>query len=171
MAIDLKERVRDVPDWPQQGVVFRDITPLLRDPEALDQTVHELAAWGKDRKPDVVLGAEARGFILGAASAREHGWRLGPARRPGDRAPAPRGDPVPWPAPADTRAALSRFRRLERLPGAAHPAVFGVRFECGCGDEHPGLVTHEELDWTPLGLGAGGSFLNLMTDRLEGLEV
>jgi hypothetical protein len=66
--------------------------------------------------------------------------------------------------------ALSSFRRLERLPGASHPAVFRVRFECGCGDEHPGLVTHEELDWAPLGLGTGVSFLNLMTARLEALE-
>jgi adenine phosphoribosyltransferase len=87
MAMDLRERVRDVPDWPQQGVVFRDITPLLRDPEALDQTVQELAAWGKERKPDVVLGAEARGFILGAAIARELGCGFVPARRPGKLPP------------------------------------------------------------------------------------
>ena len=74
------------------------------------------------------------------------------------------------PEHGDTRVALSSFRRLERLPGAAHPAVFGVRFECGCGEEHPGLVTHAELDWAPLGLGTGDSFLNLMTTRLEELE-
>ena len=87
MAIDLKERVRDVPDWPEQGVVFRDITPLLRDPVALDQTVHELAEWGKGVRPDVVLGAEARGFILGAAIAREIGCGFVPARRPGKLPP------------------------------------------------------------------------------------
>jgi hypothetical protein len=74
------------------------------------------------------------------------------------------------PEHGDTRVALSSFRRLERLPGASHPAVFGVRFECGCGEEHPGLVTHEELDWAPLGLGTSISFLNLMTARLEALE-
>ena len=85
--IDLKERVRDVPDWPEKGVVFRDITPLLRDPVALDQTVHELAEWGKDLRPDVVLGAEARGFILGAAIARELGCGFVPARRPGKLPP------------------------------------------------------------------------------------
>jgi adenine phosphoribosyltransferase len=87
MAIDLRERVRDVPDWPEQGVVFRDITPLLRDPVALDQTVHELAEWGKGVRPDVVLGAEARGFILGAAIAREIGCGFVPARRPGKLPP------------------------------------------------------------------------------------
>jgi adenine phosphoribosyltransferase len=87
MAVDLKERVRDVPDWPEQGVVFRDITPLLRDPEALDETIRALAEWGNERKPDVVLGAEARGFILGAAIAREIGSGFVPARRPGKLPP------------------------------------------------------------------------------------
>jgi adenine phosphoribosyltransferase len=87
MAIDLRERIRDVPDWPDQGVVFRDITPLLRDPEALDQTVAELAAWGRTVEPDLVLGAEARGFILGAAIARELGCGFVPARRPGKLPP------------------------------------------------------------------------------------
>ena len=87
MGIDLRERVRDVPDWPEQGVVFRDITPLLRDPVALDQTVRELAEWGKGVRPNVVLGAEARGFILGAAIAREIGCGFVPARRPGKLPP------------------------------------------------------------------------------------
>ena len=87
MAIDLKDRVRNVPDWPDQGVIFRDITPLLRDREALDQTIHELAEWGKGVRPDVVLGAEARGFILGAAIAREIGCGFVPARRPGKLPP------------------------------------------------------------------------------------
>jgi adenine phosphoribosyltransferase len=87
MAIDLKQHVRDVPDWPEPGIVFRDFTPLLRDPEALDQTIHELAAWGKGLKPDVVLGPEARGFILGAAVAHEIGCGFVPARRPGKLPP------------------------------------------------------------------------------------
>jgi adenine phosphoribosyltransferase len=87
MAIDLKERVRNVSDWPEQGVVFRDITPLLRDPDALDQTVQELADWARTREPDVVLGAEARGFILGAAIARDLHCGFVPARRPGKLPP------------------------------------------------------------------------------------
>jgi hypothetical protein len=61
---------------------------------------------------------------------------------------------------------LSAFRRIEQLPGAAHPAVFRVRFDCGCGEEHDGLVTHEELDLAPLGL-RGGEFLNLMTAHFD----
>jgi hypothetical protein len=70
------------------------------------------------------------------------------------------------PTRGETRVTLSSFRQLERLPGAAHPAVYRVLFECGCGEEHDGLVTHEELDWAPLGVGAS-EFLNLMTARLE----
>jgi hypothetical protein len=62
------------------------------------------------------------------------------------------------------QVALSAFRQLERLPGAAHPAVYGVRFDCGCGEEHPGLVGHDDLDWAPLGAKAG-RFLDLMTAR------
>ena len=72
----------------------------------------------------------------------------------------------PCPVRGETRVPLSAFRSIERLPGAAHPAVFRVRFECGCGEDHDGLVTHEELDWAPLGL-AAGEFLNLMTSRIE----
>jgi hypothetical protein len=70
------------------------------------------------------------------------------------------------PARGETRVALSAFRLVERLPGAAHPAVFHVRFSCPCGDDHDGLVSHEELDWAPLGLDTG-VFVNLMTSRVE----
>ncbi|MBA3329837.1 MAG: hypothetical protein H0T39_03010 [Actinobacteria bacterium] len=68
------------------------------------------------------------------------------------------------------RVGLSAFRRLERLDGAAHPAVYRIRFACTCGEEHPALVTHAELDWEPLGLG-DGRFLNLMTSRLDPLAL
>jgi hypothetical protein len=60
---------------------------------------------------------------------------------------------------------LSAFRVLERLPGAAHPAVYSVRFACGCGDEHVALVSHDELDWAPLGLAPGRTFVDLMTSH------
>jgi hypothetical protein len=75
----------------------------------------------------------------------------------------------PCPARGETRVMLSSFRRLERLPGAAHPAVYRVLFACDCGEEHDGLVSHEELDWAPLGL-QGGVFLNLMTAHLDPLD-
>jgi hypothetical protein len=70
------------------------------------------------------------------------------------------------PSLGDTRVPLSAFRSLTQLPGAEHPAVFRVRFACACGDEHDGLITHDDLDWAPLGL-AGGAFVNLMTSRRE----
>jgi hypothetical protein len=66
----------------------------------------------------------------------------------------------------EVRVRLSSFRVLDRLPGTAHPAVFSVSFECGCGERHPALVPHDDLDWAPLGL-AAGVFVNLMTDRLD----
>ena len=70
------------------------------------------------------------------------------------------------PQRGEATVALSSFRTLERLEGTAHPVVYRVRFACPCGDEHDGLVSHDELDWAPLGL-EGGVFLNLMTSRVE----
>ncbi len=83
MALDLRSKVRDVPDWPQEGVIFRDITPLLADAEALEEAVRRLAAFGRSRDPELVIGAEARGFFLGTALARELRCGFVPARRPG----------------------------------------------------------------------------------------
>ena len=73
------------------------------------------------------------------------------------------------PSRGEARITLSAFRELERLPGAAHPAVYRVLFSCGCGEQHEGLVTHGDLDWAPLGL-QDGVFFNLMTARLDAVE-
>ena len=70
------------------------------------------------------------------------------------------------PRRGETHVSLSSFRTLERLEGTAHPVVYRIRFACSCGDEHDGLVSHDELDWAPLGL-ESGVFLNLMTSRVE----
>ena len=70
------------------------------------------------------------------------------------------------PARGEARVPLSAFRRVERLPGAMHPAVFRITFACACGGEHVGLAAHDELDWAPLGLDTG-SFVNVMTARVE----
>ena len=86
-ALDLKAYVREVPDFPEPGIGFKDISPLLFDHSALSQAVESLAAWTADREPDLVLGAEARGFILGAAIAKEAGCGFVPARRPGKLPP------------------------------------------------------------------------------------
>jgi adenine phosphoribosyltransferase len=86
-AIDLRSFVREVEDFPEPGIGFKDITPLLLDHGALTQAVDQLAAWTAEREPDLVLGAEARGFILGAAIAKEAGCGFVPARRPGKLPP------------------------------------------------------------------------------------
>ena len=70
------------------------------------------------------------------------------------------------PVRGEVRVTLSAFRQVERLPGATHPALYRIRFACGCGEDHLGLVSHDELDWAPLGL-AVGAFLNVMTARLD----
>ena len=77
----------------------------------------------------------------------------------------------PCPARGETSVRLSAFRLLDRLPGAAHPAVYHVTFACPCGDEHAALVPHDELDWAPLGVGGDVAFLNLMTSRVEHMGV
>jgi adenine phosphoribosyltransferase len=82
-TIELASLVRDVPDFPKPGIVFKDIMPLLANPDALRQTVDELAAWAGPREPDIVLGAEARGFITGGALACRLGTGFVAARKPG----------------------------------------------------------------------------------------
>ena len=79
----LKAKIRDVPDFPEPGIVFKDIMPLLADPASLREATDLLVDWAEPRKPDVILGAEARGFILGAAMAYRLGCGFVAARRPG----------------------------------------------------------------------------------------
>jgi adenine phosphoribosyltransferase len=86
-SLDLRALVREVDDFPTPGVGFKDVTPLLADAAALRQTVGELADWVKERDADLVLGAEARGFWVGAAIAAEAGVGFVPARRPGKLPP------------------------------------------------------------------------------------
>ncbi len=83
MAVDLKSKIRDIPDFPRDGIVFKDIMPLLADPESFREAVEALAAFAEPRRPDVVLGAEARGFILGGALAYRLGCGFVAARKPG----------------------------------------------------------------------------------------
>ena len=83
MAVDLQTKIRDIPDFPRPGIVFKDIMPLLADPEAFRETVGALAEFAEPRRPDVILGAEARGFILGGALAYRLGCGFVAARKPG----------------------------------------------------------------------------------------
>ena len=80
---DLRSLIRDIPDFPTAGIVFKDITPLLLDHQAVRFAVGELAGWARPREVDYVVAAEARGFILGAALALELDAGFVPARKPG----------------------------------------------------------------------------------------
>ena len=81
--MDLKKFIRDVPGFPKEGIVFRDITPLLRDASALRQAVRELALPFGNAGVELILAAEARGFILGGAVACELGVGFVPVRKTG----------------------------------------------------------------------------------------
>jgi adenine phosphoribosyltransferase len=81
--VDLRTLIRDVPGFPKPGIVFKDIMPLVADPVAFRQAVEELAEFARPLEPDLVLGAEARGFIFGAALAYELGIGFAAARKPG----------------------------------------------------------------------------------------
>jgi adenine phosphoribosyltransferase len=81
--VSLRDKIRDIPDFPKPGIVFKDITPLLLDPASLDLAVTSIADFARPLAVDFVLAAEARGFILGAAVARELGVGFVPARKPG----------------------------------------------------------------------------------------
>lgn len=83
MTADLAALVRDIPDFPRPGIVFKDITPVLTSPEGLDAAVSGLAGLARDLDVDVVIGAEARGFLLGPAVARDLGAGFVLARKPG----------------------------------------------------------------------------------------
>ena len=83
MSLDLGDRIRDVPDFPTEGILFKDLMPLIADPEYFAETIRRLAEWARPREPDLILGAEARGFIFGGAVAYELGSGFITARKPG----------------------------------------------------------------------------------------
>ena len=82
-TLDLRDRVRDVPDFPKPGIVFKDLMPLVADPVYFRETIDRLEAIARPLEPDVILGAEARGFIFGGALADRLGCGFVPARKPG----------------------------------------------------------------------------------------
>jgi adenine phosphoribosyltransferase len=104
-AVDtLKAKIRDVPDFPKPGIVFKDIMPLIGDAEGLRTTVDLLAEWAAPREPDIVLGAEARGYITGGALACKLGCGFVAARKPGK---------LPWRTVAAKYALEYGFDTLE----------------------------------------------------------
>jgi adenine phosphoribosyltransferase len=81
--VRLEDYIQDIPDFPKPGIVFKDITPLFLDAQALRFTVNELAGLAREWEVDYVVSAEARGFVLGAAVAVEAGAGFVLARKPG----------------------------------------------------------------------------------------
>lgn len=79
--IDLKSHIRNIPDWPKKGILFRDITPLLADPQAFAAAVNALCANFRNSGVEYVAAVEARGFIFGAAVAKTLGAGFVPIRK------------------------------------------------------------------------------------------
>ena len=83
MALDLYKYVASIPDYPEKGIIFRDILPLMADGEAFKQATDEITAFARERNVDMVVGPEARGFIVGCPVAYELGVGFAPARKKG----------------------------------------------------------------------------------------
>jgi adenine phosphoribosyltransferase len=81
--MDLEKIIRDVPDFPQEGIIFKDITTLLKDKDAFKQTIDMMVEKYRDQKIDKIIGIESRGFIFGGAVAYLLGCGFVPARKPG----------------------------------------------------------------------------------------
>ena len=81
--MDLRQLIRDIPDFPQPGIVFKDITPLLKDHAGLTAAVDAMAAPWAEARIDAVLAVEARGYLLGTPVALKLGAGFVPARKPG----------------------------------------------------------------------------------------
>jgi adenine phosphoribosyltransferase len=79
----LKELVRDIPDFPKKGIMFKDITPLLQNPSSLKEIVNKITEHYANQKIDIVVGAEARGFLIGPAVAINLDAGFVPVRKPG----------------------------------------------------------------------------------------
>ena len=82
-AIDLRQLVRDIPDFPKPGILFRDITPLMRQVEAWSEVMRQLGDVCDRLQPDLIVGIESRGFIVGTALATAKGIGFSPVRKPG----------------------------------------------------------------------------------------
>lgn len=80
---DLDGLIRDIPDFPKEGIVFKDITPLLKDPDGFKLAINTISDYYKDKNIDIVVGAEARGFIFGPPVALNLNAGFVPVRKPG----------------------------------------------------------------------------------------
>ncbi len=81
--MDLKEYIATIPDYPEKGIVFRDISPLMADGNAYSYAIREIVQYAIDKEIDVIVGPEARGFIVGCPVAFDLGIGFAPVRKPG----------------------------------------------------------------------------------------
>lgn len=79
--MNLKDYIKDIPNFPEEGIIFRDITPLLQDPEAFQYAVNKIADFAREKSADVIIGPEARGFIVGCPVAYALNKGFVPARK------------------------------------------------------------------------------------------
>ena len=80
---DIKDYIRTIPNYPKEGVMFRDITTILKDPDGLSESIRQLREAVKDLEYDVIVGPESRGFIFGVPIAVEEHKGFVPVRKPG----------------------------------------------------------------------------------------
>jgi adenine phosphoribosyltransferase len=83
MPLLAKDLIRDVPDFPKPGIVFKDITPVLASPAAMREVTDRFEAFAAGLRPDVIAGIESRGFVLGAPLAMQMGLPFAPVRKAG----------------------------------------------------------------------------------------
>ncbi len=83
MALDLRKYVASIPDYPEKGIIFRDISPLLADGPAFREATDQIVKFAKDKGVEMIVGPEARGFIVGGPVAYELGVGFAPARKKG----------------------------------------------------------------------------------------
>lgn len=83
MALNLEDYVSSIPDFPKEGILFRDVTSIIQDPAAFRESIDRIVEFGKSVNADFVVGPEARGFIFGAPAAIEMGVGFAPVRKPG----------------------------------------------------------------------------------------
>jgi adenine phosphoribosyltransferase len=143
-AFDIDAAIRKIPDHPHPGIVFYDLMPLFQSPGGLTACVDRMAAWARERQPELVIAPEARGLILAGALAQALGVGVGAARKPGK---------LPWETVAEAYTLEYGTDALEVHADAVRP---GQK-----------VLVHDDL------LATGGTALALcnLVERLGGVVV
>jgi adenine phosphoribosyltransferase len=150
---DLRAKIREIPDFPKRGLVFQDLSLLYADPDCFRAVIELLADWARPRRPQIVLGAEERGFILGGALAHELGAGFVAARQPGILASKPvspewelEGDPGSLELPGEAFPAGARVLVHDDLLATGATAQAKVELVEELGAEVVGILFVVELE-------------------------